>query len=113
MIVRNVNSEEVLATTYLAHRGAVARMILDRRTLKDIGFLALAILEPEQSIEGHVDPMEEIYMIMEGTGEMTVDDETRQVGPLDAVWIPTGSLHALKNIGNSDLVILVVAGPVD
>ncbi len=42
MIVRNVNDKEVLDTTYLAHGGAIAQMILDRRTLKEIGFLAIA-----------------------------------------------------------------------
>jgi hypothetical protein len=34
MIVRNVNDRGVLETTYLAHGGAVAQMILDRRVLR-------------------------------------------------------------------------------
>jgi len=33
------------------------------------------------------------------------------VAPGDAVWIPTGSRHALTNTGNGDCVILVVAAP--
>ncbi len=40
---------------------------------------------------------------------MSVDDETRQVGPGDATWIPTGSSYRLLNIGEGNLVILVVA----
>ncbi len=40
MIVRNLNDKEVLATTYRAHGGAVAQMVLDRRVLEEIGFLA-------------------------------------------------------------------------
>ena len=111
MIVRNVNDNAVMETTYLAHGGAIAQMILDRRILKEIGFLAIATLAPGKKIEAHVDPMEEIYFVMSGSGEMGVDDEQRQVGPGDATWIPAGSPHRLLNNGEGDLVILVVASP--
>ena len=109
MVVRNVKDKEVLETTYLAHGGAIAQMILDRRTLKELGFLAMARLEPGREIEPHIDPMEEIYFIMNGQGEMSVDNETRRVVPGDAIWIPTGSRHGLVNIGHEDCVILVLA----
>ena len=100
-----------METTYLAHGGAIAQMILDQRILKEIGFLAIATLAPGKEIEAHVDPMEEIYFVLTGSGEMGVDDESRQVGPGDATWIPTRSSHSLLNNGNEDLVILVVASP--
>lgn len=111
MIVRNLRDEEVLETTYRAHGGGIAQMILDRRVLKEIGFLAIAQLAPGKQLEAHVDPMEEIYFIMSGEGEMTLDDEIRHVVPGDAIWIPTGSRHALTNTGNEDCVLLVVASP--
>ena len=44
MIVRNLNDKAVMATTYLAEGGGIAQMILDRLILKDIGFLASALL---------------------------------------------------------------------
>lgn len=111
MIVRNLNDTEVIETTYRAHGGAIAQMILDRRTLKEIGFLAIASLKPGKEIEAHVDPMEEIYFVLSGSGEMRVDGEARAVKPGDAVWIPTGASHALLNDGEEDCVILVVASP--
>ena len=111
MIVRNLRDKEVLETTYRAHGGGIAQMILDRRILKEIGFLAIAQLAPGKTLEAHVDPMEEIYFIVNGEGEMTVDDETRHVLPGDAIWIPTGSIHALTNSGTEDCTILVVASP--
>jgi mannose-6-phosphate isomerase-like protein (cupin superfamily) len=111
MIVRNLADPAVLETTYIAHGGAIAQMILDRRILKEIGFLAIATLAPGKKIEAHVDPMEEIYFVTSGSGEMAVDDEKRQVGPGDATWIPAGSSHSLLNNGTEDLVILVVASP--
>ncbi len=111
MLVRHISDKEVLDTTYLAHGGAVAQMILDRRNLKEIGFLAIARLEPGKQIEAHVDPMEEIYFVLSGTGDMTVGDETRAVKPGDAVWVPTGDSHALLNTGEEPCVVLVVASP--
>ena len=111
MIVRNLLDKEVLDTTYIAHGGAIAQMVLDRRVLKEIGFLASATLEKGKKIEAHADPMEEIYYIMSGKGEMTVGEETRQVVPGDAVWIPAGSSHSLLNTGETDCFILVVASP--
>jgi mannose-6-phosphate isomerase-like protein (cupin superfamily) len=109
MIVRNVNDQEVLETTYLAHGGAVAQMILDRRILREIGFLAIANLERGKTIESHKDPMEEIYFVLSGEGEMSVDEETRHVRPGDATWIPAGSAHSLTNSSEQNLLILVVA----
>ena len=111
MIVRNVNDREVLETTYLAHGGAIAQMILDQRVLKEIGFLAIANLSSGKTIESHKDPMEEIYFVLSGEGKMTVDEETRHVSPGDATWIPAGSAHGLTNDSQDNLLILVVASP--
>jgi quercetin dioxygenase-like cupin family protein len=112
MIVRNVRDKEVLDTSYIAHGGALAQMVLDRRVLQEIGFLATARLLPGGQIEAHRDPMEEIYFVLEGSGEMHVDQEVQQVHPGDAIWLPAGSLHSLLNKGEEDCVILVVASPV-
>jgi mannose-6-phosphate isomerase-like protein (cupin superfamily) len=109
MIVRNINDKAVLETTYRAHGGAIAQMILDRRTLEKLGFLAIARLEPGKTIESHVDPIEEIYFVANGTGVMQVDDEKQQVNPGDVIWIPEGSAHSLVNNGSEPLVIFVVA----
>ena len=111
MIVRNIEDREVLDTTYIAHGGALARMILDRRVLREIGFLARATLEPGRAIETHIDPMEEIYYIVGGVGVIQVADESRRVGPGDAVWIPKGAPHGLRNDGTDTCVVLVTASP--
>jgi mannose-6-phosphate isomerase-like protein (cupin superfamily) len=111
MIVRNLRDKEVLETTYIAHGGAIAQMVLDQRTLKEIGFFASATLDKGKVIESHVDPMEEIYFILTGEGEMTVDEEKRHVVPGDAIWVPAGAPHALENSGEEQLFILVVASP--
>lgn len=112
MIVRNISDRVVMDTTYLAHGGAIAQMILDQRILKEIGFLAIAQLAPGKAIEAHIDPMEEIYFVLSGAGEMQVDEDKKEVGPGDAVWIPTGASHALLNTGDDECIVLVVASPV-
>jgi mannose-6-phosphate isomerase-like protein (cupin superfamily) len=111
VIVRNLKDKEVLETSYIAHGGAIAQMVLDRRTLKEIGFLACATLESGREIESHVDPMEEIYYVVSGEGEMTVGADSRQVVPEDAVWVPAGAAHRLVNTGKDKLFILVIASP--
>jgi mannose-6-phosphate isomerase-like protein (cupin superfamily) len=109
VLVRNLADEEVKATTYIAHGGAVAKMALDARNLKFLGFLAHAVLQPGRTIEAHRDPMEEIYFIYRGRGLMVVDEEERPVREGDAIHIPRGASHALHNDSPDDLEILVVA----
>ena len=38
---------------------------------------------------------EEIYFVLEGTGEMELDGTTRDVAPGDAVLIPPGARHQI------------------
>lgn len=110
MIARNLNHPEVRATRYRAHLGGVAHMVLDRRHLRTLMFLAHASVPPGQRLDGHVDPMEEIYIVQTGRGLMQVDEETREVAPGDAIHIPIGAFHELTNAGAEELTILVVAG---
>jgi mannose-6-phosphate isomerase-like protein (cupin superfamily) len=110
MILRNLEHPEVKATRYQAHGGGIAHMILDTRHLQTLMFLAHASVEPGKKLLGHVDPMEEIYIIQTGRGLMRVDEKEHEVKPGDAVHIPTGSYHELTNTGTEELTILVVAG---
>lgn len=109
MIVRNFNDPEVLRTTYIAHRGGMARMVLTSHFMEAIEFLAYAVLPPGNTLEEHVDPVEEIYLILRGKGMMKVGDDEREVKELDAVWIPAGEPHRLTNTGKEEAFIVVVA----
>ena len=109
MIVRRLEDPEVVSTTYRAHGGGVARMVMDGRLLQAIEFLAYAIIPPGNSLEEHRDPFEEIYMIHQGGGLMRVGDEEREVKAGDAVWIPVGEIHGLKNTTEAVMTIYVIA----
>ena len=107
MIVRNFNDQEVLQTTYRAHMGAVARMVMTSHFLESMEFLAYAMLPAGNVLEEHVDSVEEIYLIVKGGGLMKVGDEEREVKEWDAIWIPAGQPHRLEN-RTSDMTIIVV-----
>jgi mannose-6-phosphate isomerase-like protein (cupin superfamily) len=58
--------------------------------------LAEATLDPAQATQRHYHARsEEIYLIVDGGGELEVAGEIRTVGPGDAILIPPGSWHQL------------------
>jgi mannose-6-phosphate isomerase-like protein (cupin superfamily) len=109
MIVRNIDDPEVLATTYRAHGGGTARMVMTSQFLKSIEFFAYAILPPGNVLEEHIDPVEEIYYILRGGGIMLVGTDKREVKERDAIWIPAGEPHALTNHTAEETEIIVIA----
>ncbi len=54
---------------------------------------------------------EEIYYILSGRGEMRLEQETRSVGPGDAIAIPPGQIHTIANPGSEPLVFLCCCAP--
>jgi mannose-6-phosphate isomerase-like protein (cupin superfamily) len=50
--------------------------------------------------------MEEIYVVISGTGRVKLDDEIEDVGPLDAIRISPEVTRAFE-AGDEDLVLLV------
>lgn len=59
--------------------------------------LAEATLAPRQATERHYHAeTEEIYYVVEGSGEMELDGELRSVGVGDAVLIPPGAWHQIR-----------------
>ncbi len=53
----------------------------------------------------------EVYYILEGRGEMHIDEEKREVGPGQAIYIPPHSRQRIKNIGRSELIFLCIVDP--
>jgi mannose-6-phosphate isomerase-like protein (cupin superfamily) len=54
---------------------------------------------------------EEIYYITHGQGRMTIDGESRDVGPGDAIAIPPGKSHQLTNTGAEAMRLLCCCTP--
>jgi mannose-6-phosphate isomerase-like protein (cupin superfamily) len=60
----------------------------------------------------HFHDPEQCYYIIKGTGLMIIEDETREVTPGDAIYIPSDKTHGIKNIGDVVLEYLTVNSPV-
>ena len=72
--------------------------------------LAHCLLPPDTSIGyHHHDGVEECYIIIDGSGRMTLDDETTEVRQWDIIPIPLSANHGLHNQTQQNLELLVVA----
>ena len=64
-------------------------------------------LKPGSGIGYHLQKEDEIYYVLSGRGEMTIDGKSFEMKPGDALLTRPGASHGLKQIGNEDLVILI------
>ena len=72
----------------------------------------LYCLDPgqEQLLHVHEDS-DKVLVVMAGRVLVRVDDDTAEAGQYEAVLVPAGSKHALKNLGPDPAVLLVFVGP--
>lgn len=74
--------------------------------------LAHITLSPSAASRRHYHPTaEESYFVLSGHGEVTIEGETRELTPGDAVAIPAGAVHQIRCAGPTDLVFLAVCVP--
>jgi lysophospholipase L1-like esterase/mannose-6-phosphate isomerase-like protein (cupin superfamily) len=68
------------------------------------------VLLPGASIGLHAHGKDEVYLILAGHGELTLDGQRHQLGPGHAVLTRDGSTHSLRQIGVEPLQLLIVFG---
>ena len=74
--------------------------------------LAEARLPPGGATTPHFHPRtEEIYYILEGQGRMRIGAEEQMVGVGDAIAIPPGQVHQIRNTGTEILKFLCCCAP--
>lgn len=59
----------------------------------------------------HNQDQEEVYFVVEGTGEMCLGDERTVMGAGEAVAIPPGVFHQITNVGRTPLRLIYCYGP--
>jgi mannose-6-phosphate isomerase-like protein (cupin superfamily) len=59
----------------------------------------------------HNQEQEEVYIVLDGRGEMCLGDERRVVTSGQAVYIPPGVFHQITNLGDTPLRMLYCYGP--
>ena len=86
------------AEPFTTKDGSTIRVLLDAEAGGAANqSLAEASLAGGQATDRHYHAAtEEIYVVLEGRGEMEVDGARREVGPGDAVLIPPGAWHELR-----------------
>jgi mannose-6-phosphate isomerase-like protein (cupin superfamily) len=69
-------------------------------------------LEPRGGqVPWHNQEQEEIYFIVEGTGEMCLGEERLVLSAGQAAYIPPGMFHQLTNTGDTPLRLIYCYGP--
>jgi mannose-6-phosphate isomerase-like protein (cupin superfamily) len=74
--------------------------------------LAEATLGPGQATKRHYHrESEELYYLLEGSGEMEIDGERARVGPGDAILIAPGAWHQIRADEGAALRFLCCCAP--
>ncbi len=109
MDIRNLADVPAFTT----HDGSEIRELLaHRNSCIARQSLAEARLAPGQATTPHYHPeTEEIYYILVGEASVTLGEETADVGPGDAIAIPPGVVHTIRNTGNETLRFLCCCAP--
>ena len=69
-------------------------------------------LQPGQEQTAHAHAgSDKIYYVLQGSGEFSVDAESRTLGTGNVVFCPAGSQHAVTNPGPDRLAVLVFMAP--
>jgi mannose-6-phosphate isomerase-like protein (cupin superfamily) len=69
-------------------------------------------LDPEGGqVPWHNQEQEEIYFVLEGTGEICLGEERATIIGGQTVYIPSGVFHQLTNIGSTPLRMVYCYGP--
>ena len=76
-------------------------------------FIDLTVMPPQTTIglHSHSTDNEEIYVVLSGQGEMTVDGETIEVAAGHVIVNRPGGSHGLRNTGKEELRLVVVEAP--
>jgi mannose-6-phosphate isomerase-like protein (cupin superfamily) len=64
-------------------------------------------LHPGSAIGYHRNEKDEIYYVLSGRGELTLDGVRSEVGPGTAILTRAGHSHGLRPLGAEDLVIII------
>jgi mannose-6-phosphate isomerase-like protein (cupin superfamily) len=81
----------------------VGREFLDGRTLK------MSVVKPHAATHApHAHAEDEFFFVLEGTAEFYLDGKTASASAYASFYCPPGSLHGIRNTGDTELKYLVI-----
>jgi quercetin dioxygenase-like cupin family protein len=92
-------------------KGIVGKALLPKGT-KDVD-VSVTKVEPGGEFSLHVDPYHHVYYIFQGKGEVRVGEDVYPVGPETVVQVPAGEVHAYRNTGGTEMILLTLNIPVE
>lgn len=109
MFIKKLNDCE----EFIAADGSILRELLhpDKMDLQLRYSLAHAKVRPGETTKPHRLRTSEVYYILEGKGEMHINDETAAVRPGDAIYIPPHARQFISNTGSADLLFVCLVDP--
>jgi Mannose-6-phosphate isomerase len=100
-----------LTDEYLSDEGCYIIEILNHENHADVS-VARARVSPGARTELHaLTKTQEIYYVLSGTAEVTVDQESRTLSSGDTIVIPPESTQAVHNNGTEDFIFLCICQP--
>jgi mannose-6-phosphate isomerase-like protein (cupin superfamily) len=104
--------DEIAGRTYPARR-TTQNLVGGASPIQATHFsMGWVTLEPGGGqVPWHNQAQEEVYLIVEGEGEMCLGEERRQVRSGQAVYIPPGVFHQLTNTGETPMIMIYCYGP--
>jgi mannose-6-phosphate isomerase-like protein (cupin superfamily) len=85
------------------------RQVIETGKYSQVVLMALKVGEDiGEETHGNID---QIFFVIDGDGEALVDDETFGIDEHDVVFVPAGTKHNIKNIGNEILKLCTVYSP--
>ena len=110
MIIADLNAID--GRTYPARRRTQILVGGDSPIQAEHFAMGVVTLEPAGGqVPWHSHPQEEVYLVLEGAGEMCLGEEVREVTAGQAVHIPPGVYHQLTNPGRVPLRMVYCYGP--
>jgi len=81
-------------------------------TLNGINYsIAQFTLDPGKKSKLHKMSSSEIYYILEGSGNLKIDEETHHIEKDDSAYVPPNSKQFIENTGSIDLKFLCIVEP--
>ncbi|MEA4883352.1 MAG: cupin domain-containing protein [Clostridia bacterium] len=88
-------------------RGEEVRFLIDRPSVS----VVMLPLRPGQEAPRHVTPVDVLFYVADGAGEITVGDESAQVSAGDFVVSPATIPHGLKAPADRGFSVFVIKAP--
>jgi mannose-6-phosphate isomerase-like protein (cupin superfamily) len=89
----------------ITERGEVQwRTLISAGLTPSVGLtLGVARVPSGGSLAAHRHEQPEVYLVLDGTGVVTIDGSSSRVGPRASVFIPGGAVHSVQATGPTDL----------